>query len=131
MPATLNIVDETLSGESLQEWAMEVLTDTLTVRELIRERVYQEVQDHNHRQPAKFRGLVQPGELEVTLNGEKPTAPRIIDWKAQYEKAIEAFENNLILILVNEVQAESLDQEIELRPGATVSFVKLKMLVGG
>jgi hypothetical protein len=131
MPATLNIVDETLGGESLHEWAMEVLTDTLTVRQLIRERVYQEVQDYNRRQPSKFRGLVQPGELEVTLNGDKSTAPRQINWKAQYEKAIEAFENNLILILVNEVQAESLDQEIELRPGATVSFVKLKMLVGG
>src|SRR6266508_598084 len=59
MPATLTIRDESLSGESLHEWALEVLTEKLTVRELIRGRVYQEVQDHNLRNGDVFRGFIQ------------------------------------------------------------------------
>ena len=56
----LNIRDETLSGESLHEWSLEVMTERITVRELIRSRVYQEVQDHNLKQGPIFRGLVGP-----------------------------------------------------------------------
>jgi hypothetical protein len=47
MSATLTIRDETLGGEGLSEWALDVLTERITIRELIRSRVYQEVQDFN------------------------------------------------------------------------------------
>ena len=60
MPATLTIRDETPGGTSFREWSLEVLTERLTVRELIRSRVYQEVQDYNQRQPAEYQGLIQP-----------------------------------------------------------------------
>ncbi|EDL56503.1 hypothetical protein PM8797T_00784, partial [Gimesia maris DSM 8797] len=46
-------------------------------------------------------------------------------------KAVEAFERNQILILVNERQAESLDEEIKITPQSEVSFLKLTLLVGG
>jgi hypothetical protein len=46
LPATLTIRDESLTGTPTREWMLEVLTERLTVRELIRSRVYQEVQDH-------------------------------------------------------------------------------------
>ncbi len=131
MPATLVIRDETTSGQTLQEWSLEVLTERITVRELIRSRVYQEVQDYNQKQPQHFRGLVQPTDAEQTLNGFKLKKPRAIDWKKQYELAVEAFERNQILILVNNQQAESLEEEIEIRPGTEVSFLRLTMLVGG
>ena len=36
MPATLTIRDESTSGKTLQEFALEVLTERITVRELIR-----------------------------------------------------------------------------------------------
>lgn len=131
MPATLTIRDEALGSESLHEWALEVLTERITVRELIRSRVYQEVQDYNLRQSWEFRGLVQPEDAEKTLNGWKLKKPRQLDWRTQFEKAIEAFANNQILILVNDVQTESLDQEIVIDSGAAVTFLKLTMLVGG
>src|SRR4051812_3342038 len=59
--------------------------------------------------------LVQPTDAERVLNG-KPTeyrlkAHRAIDWKPQFEKAIEAFERNGYFILIDDKQAESLDQE--------------------
>ena len=131
MSATLMIRDETAGGQPLHEWALEVLTERMSVRELIRSRVYQEVQDYNQRQPDRFHGLIQPSEAEQTLNGFKFAKKRQIDWQAQFAKATDAFERNQILILLNDKQVESLDEDIEIKPGTAVTFLKLTMLVGG
>jgi len=136
MSVTLTVRDETSSGDVYHERPLEFPTERITVRELIRERVYQEVQDFNHRRDEQvFRGLVQPTDAERVLNG-KPTeyrlkAHRAIDWKSQFEKALEAFERNGYFILIDDKQAESLDQELVIGRGTLVSFVKLTLLVGG
>ena len=108
MAGTLTIRDETLGGQSLPAWALEVTSERLTIRELIRSRVYQEVQDYNVRCGQVFNGLIQPEEAEKTLNGWKLKQPRQLDWKRQFERAVEAFEANQILILVDDRQAERL-----------------------
>jgi len=131
MSTTLTVRDETTSGGTLQEFALELLTERITVRELIRSRVYQEVQDYNRRQPEVYRGLVQPTDAEKALNGCKLPNKRTIDWKKQFEKATEAFEARGMIILVDDKQAESLDEEIVVRPDTRVSFLRLTMLVGG
>jgi hypothetical protein len=131
MSTTLTVRDETTSGGTLQEFALQLLTERITVRELIRSRVYQEVQDYNRLHPEVYRGLVQPTDAEKALNGCKLRNKRTIDWKKQYDKAIEAFEGNGIIILVDDKQAESLDEEIVVRPDTRVSFLRLTMLVGG
>jgi len=131
MPATVTIRDESTSGGTLHEFALEILTERITVRELIRSRVYQEVQDYNRRQPAVFQGLVQPTDAESALNGFKLKKRRQIDWKQQFEKAVEAFKANQVLILVDEKQAGSLEEEIVIQPGTRVSFLRLTPLVGG
>src|SRR3954463_6997186 len=89
MPTTtLTISDATASGKSVGETVVEFLTERITVRELIRVRVYQEVQDYNRRRPDSFRGLVQPTAAEQTLNGDyRLRQPREINWQAQFDKA--------------------------------------------
>lgn len=131
MPATLTIRDETTSGNRLKEWSLDVLTERITVRELLRSRVYQEVHDYNTRQPDVFQGLVQPSDAEETLNGFRLQKKRQIDWKEQFEKAIDAFARNQILLLVNDKQLDSLDQVIEIKPDTEVTFLRLTLLVGG
>jgi hypothetical protein len=131
MAATLTIRDETTSGETTNEFVLDFLTERITVRELIRSRVYQEVQDYNRGHRREFQGLVQPTGAEATLNGYRLDAPRQIDWRQQFERALEAFETNRVLILVGERQAETLDAEIVVKPGVEVSFLKLTPLVGG
>src|SRR5262245_28501777 len=131
MSATLTIRDETLGGESLAEWALDVLTERITVRELIRSRIYQEVQDYNRSQPGVFRGLIQPEGAEKALNGWTMKKPRLLDWKKQFDRGVEAFAKNQVLILVNDRQAESLDEEIEVGPETRVTFLRLTPLVGG
>ena len=131
MSATLTIRDEFPGAKSFRQWSLEVLTERLTVRELIQSRVYQEVQDHNRRQPAEFQGLVQPNDAERTLNGFRLKKPRQLDWHQQFDRAVEAFESNQVLILINDRQAESIDQELDVTPGTEVTFLRLTLLVGG
>src|SRR5262249_36745259 len=69
MAAVLTVRDETTGGAVSEPITLEFPTETITVRELIRERVYQEVQDYNRTKAGAFRGLVQPTEAEVALNG--------------------------------------------------------------
>src|SRR4051794_17962022 len=132
MPATLTIRDETTTGQVVQEWTLDFLTERVSVRELIRGRVYQEVQDHNlERAAPPFRGLVQPGADETAVNGPpKERTPRPIDWHKQFAVAQDAFENGRVLILIGDRQADSLDEEIEVRPDTVVTFLRLVPLVG-
>ncbi len=131
MPISLTLYDETTSGQKQPALAIDLLTEQITARELIRRRVYQEVKDYNTRRPEYLRSLVQPTDAEQTLNGYRLRQPRQIDWEQQYEKALEAFEGNGFIILVDERQVEDLDTEIRIVPGTTVSFLKLIPLVGG
>jgi hypothetical protein len=131
MPATLTIHDETSSGQKTHSFTLECLTERMTVRELIRARIYQEVQDYNTREPEYFRGLVEPTQAERTLNGYRLRERRKLDWQEQFRRAIEAFERNGFFVLVGHRQAESLDEEFEVKVDTEVSFVKLVALVGG
>ena len=131
MPATLTIHDESATGETLLELTLTVSAERITVRDLIRQRVWHEVEEYNQSKPDTFRGLVQPTDSERTLNGYKLKQPRAIDATAQLAKALDAFQGNQIIMLVDDRQVESLDEEITLQPDTRVSFLRLMPLVGG
>ncbi len=131
MPATITIHDETSSGQKTHSFTLECLTERMTVRELIRARIYQEVQDYNTREPEYFRGLVEPTQAERTLNGYRLRERRKLDWQEQFQRAVEAFERNGFFVLVGDKQAERLDDDFEVKVDTEVSFVKLLPLVGG
>jgi hypothetical protein len=119
---TVIIRDEAVAGQTLGEFTLDFLTEIITVRELIERRVYEEAQMYNTSQPSAVRGLVQPADVE---------GRRQIDWRAQADRAIEAFGRNGFVIFVDDQQVESLDTVIRLELGTSVSFVKLVPLVGG
>ncbi|HSL45805.1 MAG TPA: hypothetical protein VK897_20395 [Anaerolineales bacterium] len=133
MLTELLIRDETTAslGKTEHTFTVHVSGGTISIRELIRQRVYQEVEQFNSRQPAVFRMLVQPNDTERTLNGFKFHKPRLVDPEMQFEKAIEAFNGNGFIILVDDRQVESLETEIALYPETSVTFLKLVPLVGG
>jgi hypothetical protein len=131
MSVTLIIYDETLSGEKMPRLTLNFAVQRITVRDLIRDRVYQEVRDYNQSQPEYFRGLVQPTDSEQVLNGYKMPQRRLIDWEKQYEKALQTFQHNGFIILVNDRQVEELEEEIELTEELPISFLRLVPLVGG
>ncbi|SET90099.1 hypothetical protein [Hymenobacter actinosclerus] len=127
----LTILDETASGSIINRLELEISQETLTVREMITRRVLGEVAAYNERQNGVFQGLVQPTESERALNGYKLRPTKRIDGEQQQYRALEAFQQNGFFVLVNDRQAESLDDTVWLGDGATVSFVKLTPLVGG
>jgi hypothetical protein len=133
MSTALTIRDETTFafGSNDQGFTLDVPTESITVRELIRARVHREVREYNLRQPEYFRGLVQPTGAERTLNGFKVRRWRRIDPEEQFETAIESFYRNGFLILVNAQQVDELEEEIEASPETTVTFLKLLPLVEG
>ena len=106
-------------------------TGLVTPREIIRERVFREVLDYNEKKPEIFSGLVQPVGAERILNGFKMREKKEIDPQEQYKKAVEAFESNRFVMLVDDFQIETLDEQIEIERDVEVTFLKLVPLVGG
>ena len=133
MLTLLNVRDQSTAGLGKTEhmFNVRVSADTISVRELIRRRVYQEVHEYNRRKPEFFHLLVQPGEAERTRYGFRMARPRPIDPQEQFEKAIEGFERNGFVILVDGRQVEGLEAQFEARPETSVTFLKLVPLVGG
>ncbi len=128
---TITIVDESTMGQQ-RSWDLALLDETISLRELIQRRVYQEVSEFNARQAELFQGLVQPTDAERTLNGSyRLRNRRALDWEVQYEKAVEAFGKRSYIVLVDERQVSDLNAAVELHAGTAVTFLKLVPLVGG
>ncbi|MEK0448800.1 MAG: hypothetical protein RL088_1068 [Verrucomicrobiota bacterium] len=125
------IIDATPAGEKLRSYTLDSLTEQMTVREIIRARIWQEVADYNQKCGEIFNGLVQPTDAERTLNGYRVKERGVIDWEQQFARACEAFEHNGFLLLIGDRQADSLDESFEVRVDTEVQFVKLVALIGG
>lgn len=134
MTTSLVIRDQSMCGETLREFTVELPSEKTTVRELIRSRVYQEVKESNVKavstQPEPVV-TVQPTDMELALNGSRFEPPTPADWKTQFEKALDAFTSNQIMVFVDDRQAHSLDEIVEINSATKISFLRLTMLMGG
>ena len=141
MPATheLLIRDENAFGTVANELKIRFDRVRVTVRDIITERVTQEVVNYNRKAAeygadhARFH-LVQPTDLERQLNGSaqaKGEGRKLVDLDKQIDVALKAFQSNGFFILIDDLQAETLEQIVEIKVGTLVSFVKLTPLVGG
>lgn len=128
---TITIKDETVVGKVLREIELEFFKTEITLKELIAERVRNEVAAYNKRLPAYFQGLVQPSEAEQTLNGFRVKQRKEIDAEKQVYVALDAFQKNGFFVIVNDQQLTDLDASIKLSDSASASFIKLTPLVGG
>jgi len=133
MATTITVQDKLTGGQDSYEFPLELLKERVTVRELIRSRVFQEVKDYNAKAASGgiFRGLVKPTDAEQELNGYRLRTHRQIDFQQQYDVAIEAFEKSRFLLLVDDRQVDTLDEEIDVTPKTQVTFLKLVPLAGG
>ncbi|OIJ87199.1 hypothetical protein [Streptomyces colonosanans] len=129
--ATVTFRDETATGKAVAEWEVAGLPERMTVRELLRLRVREEVARHNARPSNHFNGLVRPDDAETELNGYRLREPRRIDWERQAEIAERAFLANGFFILAGDRQVEDLDDVVDITIDPDVVFIKLVALVGG
>lgn len=140
----------TISGKSLgtkrrlfQDWSVPYPPDLqeyggrLTLRDLIERIVRAEVQHFRERQRdrAFIRALtarqineaVERGRVDAGGHGP----PQPVDEDAGVGAAIQAFDDGLYLVVVDDEQHRDLDREVFLRPDSRVTFVRLAMLAGG
>jgi hypothetical protein len=66
----VTFVDETTAGERRTAWGLEIAEERLTVRELIRRRVFQEVAEDNARTPRRIEPETQTA-LGAGFRGER------------------------------------------------------------
>jgi hypothetical protein len=130
MQLTLSIQDETTAGARQSAGSFRFETTTVTLRDVIRLRIQQEVERFNKAEVGIFRGLIQPEESERILNGVKPRYASL-DWERQYEKAISAFQHHGFLVFIDDRQIMDLDEEIPLSRKTKIAFLKLVPLIGG
>ena len=129
---TLSIKDETTSGKIINEVPVSFASELTSVKEIIQARVSAEVEAYNNKLPDYFQGLVQPKDAERTLNGYKLKERRQkIDVEKQCLVALDAFKKNGYFVLIDNIQAESLEQMVVISLNTQISFVKLTPLVGG
>jgi hypothetical protein len=129
--ATVTFRDETATGKALQSFDLPDVPDTITVRELVRLRVREEVARYNAAPTGYFAGLVRPDDADQSGSGYRLRSARTLDWEKQADIACRAFERNGFFVLVGKRQVEELDETVDLRTAADVAFVKLVPLVGG
>lgn len=127
----LNIKDETAGGKILNEIIISLESELLTVKDIIEARVHAEVEAYNDKQPEIYHGLVQPQEAEVALNGFRLKAKKKVDAEKQVYIALAAFQQNGFFVLIDDRQAETLDEPVIVNEASSVSFIKLTPLVGG
>lgn len=131
MSSTVTIFDESAPGKTQATFILELDVRKLTLRELIRQRVREEVARFNAARGEVFQGLIEPTESERVLNGYKLKKFRTLDWQRQFQTALGSFAANGFFVLVDGEQIEELDEPFELGKTAEVRFIKLMPLVGG
>ncbi|NXY96486.1 hypothetical protein HYE82_19245 [Streptomyces sp. BR123] len=107
------------------------LPERMTVRELIRLRVREEVDRHNARPGSRFHGLVRPDGAERQPNGYRLREPRRLDWERQAEIAERASAADGFFVLAGDRQAEELDEVVDLTTDPDLVFIRLVALAGG
>lgn len=128
---TVTFRDESATGKALHSFDVPDVPDTITVRDLVRLRVREEVARFNAAPTQRFQGLVRPSDTEVDLNGYRFRAPRRLDWERQADIACQAFDRNGFFVLVGDRQVDDLNTVVDLTTASDVAFVKLVPLVGG
>jgi hypothetical protein len=112
----------------------------LTLRDLISRIVLAEVEAFRERQVVRGLTRVLSGpeiERDATLGRIAPSvqdsaqAGQSADPQAALDNALLAFEDRLYYVFIDDVQGESLDQPVRVRPGSAVTFLRLVPLAGG
>ncbi|MGW3242380.1 hypothetical protein [Streptomyces sp. NPDC001070] len=128
---TVTFRDETATGKPIGALEVAGLPERMTVRELIRLRVREEVARHNARPTDRFHGLVRPDDAEAELNGYRLREARTVDWRRQADIAERAFLSNGFFVLAGDRQVEDLDDVVDLSADPDLVFIKLVALAGG
>ena len=131
MAITVRIKDQSGAGRLRATTTLEGISSRITLRDLVRTRVREEVARYNAAPEPVFSGLVMPEGAQPVAQGFRMPTARRIDWEHQADRTVEAFQRNGFFVLVDDRQVTELDEELDLTPDSDIRFVRLVQLVGG
>lgn len=123
MSLNVTVHDETSTGSILNLLKITLHQNQLSAKELIRIRVYQEVQNYNTKRTRCYRGLVQPEGSEPVINGYRMKRRYKLNPERIFKNALRSFEQKGFSILVNEHPVNDPNQEIEIGTETRLSFL--------
>ncbi len=131
MSRTLTIGEEAPGGGAKRS-SQVLLPERLTVRQLIGAYVDAQIAQQQSAELV-HQSFFIPTEDELILNQKSHSVPKSkpLDREKLQTRALLAFEQNRYFILIDNNQAENLDQEIVLTSQSQVTFLRLTPLVGG
>jgi hypothetical protein len=106
---TVKIIDVSGAGQVGTTTLLEGISNRITLRDLVRTRVRD----------------------EVARSNAEPHKQRQLDWEQEADRAIDAFGRNGFFVLVDDRQVTELDEELELTADSDIRFVRLVQLAGG
>jgi hypothetical protein len=130
-PISVTITDQSGPGKVATTITLHGIGSRITLRDLIRTRVREEVARYNANSTDIFHGLVMPDEAQPTPQGFRMPGRRRVDWEQQAGKALEMFSRNGFFVLVADRQVIDPEETLELTPDTDIRFIRLVRLVGG
>lgn len=127
----ITILERSAGGGRQTEVPFEVPAQRMTLRELMRRYIHDQVEAYNSNKDGRASSWFAPAPEETELNPVRRPRRARIDPEMQCAASCAAFERNQIIVLINGVQAEDLEAEIVVSPDTKVTFLKLTPLVGG
>lgn len=121
--------DQSRAGHVLGGVRISGLPDRITLADLIRVRVRQEVADYNQEPGRVFRGLVQPHDAVAHSDGFHLRRPRHLDAEHQVRAAEQAVRTGLLRVRIAGAEYGALDAELDLTGEPEVVFVKQRPVV--
>lgn len=122
--ATLTVTEQIPGSDSI-DYRDVIIPERLTVRQLICHYVQQQVERQQQVKSEPSNSFFIPKTVKQATPGSKPTIEQL------QERALTAFTDNQIVVLLNDRQAEELDENIEITGKSNVTFLRLTPLIGG
>jgi hypothetical protein len=122
--------DSSLGGREASRLVLRDVPSPISLRELIRLRVREQVATNNANLSRRSPRLVEPSAAEIALNGDAKVGERL-RWEQEADKAISAFERNRFFVFIGERQVDELDVQLTFADAEVVRFVQVFPLVGG
>jgi hypothetical protein len=121
MSVVLRVVDQIAGRAPGVPRPLTLVSERITAREVLARRLQADAE--------LFASVGRAERLFQPSHAEDERAP--IDWRKQVQIACAAFERNAFLMLLDDKQVESLDDELVIGPSSELLFLKLVPLVGG
>lgn len=145
MQSTLLIEGKTFGRRPalFPEWSLplppEVSGEPMTVRDLISRIVLEQVQAFAERraerrfvQALTERQIAEGAQRgKVDMGGREEDEPEVSDPQAAVATALQAFEDGLYYVFVDDEHRQTLDERISLKTETRVTFLRLVALAGG